>query len=116
MEQRVVAGVEMRVYIYIYIEDTKSIVYSEDTKSSLYLLKKSEFLSKYSEDFVSEDLCKSHTNLCVETVKSEVNSKQEIGFEDQVGMERSETLKSHNDDEIMLLQNGDEEQQIVLRR
>ena len=44
-------------------------------KSGKEAVKKSKFFSKYSGDLVSENLGKSDTNLCVEKVKSEVNSK-----------------------------------------
>ena len=46
-------------------------------------VKKYEFLRKYNEELVSKDWCNCDTNQCIDIGKYEVNSKQEVGFEDQ---------------------------------
>jgi hypothetical protein len=47
-------------------------------KSEKEAIKKSEFLSKYSEEFVSEDLCKYDTNQCAGIWKSEESAEQKL--------------------------------------
>jgi hypothetical protein len=81
-------------------------------KSGKEAVKKSKFLSKHSEGFVSQDLCNCDTNQCVDSWKSEETEKQKIGYEDQVEMERYEALISHKEELMLCLQY--DEHEIVL--
>lgn len=93
-------------------EDEEVVIYDKSEKEVVRDIK---FLRKQSETFVLEDLNNYGKNLCIDTGKHEVSSKQDIISEDQIEAKVYEDILSLIDGIMLSLQYGEDKQEIVLK-